>query len=118
MHPINVGMISHIGGHKWAGNVVVYIPPDYCCNPVERVTGGAKPQDTMPEPGEKIVGEEERGDEILEQEKSPLAGKSIWYGRVEPKHIEGIVEQTIGHGKIIGELFRGGTNPDGSYLRI
>ncbi len=24
-----VGLISHIGGHKWAGNVIIYIPPSH-----------------------------------------------------------------------------------------
>nr|POE84606.1 altered inheritance of mitochondria protein 32 [Quercus suber] len=27
-----VGLISHIGGHKWAGNVIVYIPPSFTGN--------------------------------------------------------------------------------------
>ncbi|KAI4136241.1 MAG: hypothetical protein L6R39_007839, partial [Caloplaca ligustica] len=72
---INVGMISHVGGHAFAGNVIVYIPPDFA------VEGG---------------------------EKSPLAGMGIWYGRVEPRHVEAILEETIKKGRIIGELWRGG----------
>ncbi|KAK5071625.1 Altered inheritance of mitochondria protein 32 [Lithohypha guttulata] len=120
-HPINVGMISHIGGHKWAGNVIVYIPPNYRLAALERRARGAKPRDKV------VAGQTEPlalpADEAISPEEqevgmSPLAGKGIWYGRVEPKHVEGIVEQTIGHGKIIRELFRGGIHQDGSTIRM
>lgn len=74
-----VGLISHVGGHKWAGNVIVYIPPSF---------------------------------------KSPLAGKGIWYGRVGPEHVEGIVKETVVGGKVIKELFRGGIAKDGEIIRI
>jgi Sucrase/ferredoxin-like len=83
-----VGLISHVGGHKFAGNVIVYIPPQY------KAGGGKK------------AGE------------SPLAGMGIWYGRVEPRHVEGIVEETVLKGVIIEELFRGGIGADGKSLRI
>ncbi|KAF2084388.1 hypothetical protein K490DRAFT_49284 [Saccharata proteae CBS 121410] len=68
----SIGSISHIGGHKWAGNVIIYIP------------------------------------KTLRAINHPLAGKGIWYGRVGPEQVEGIVEETIVQGKIIKELFRGG----------
>lgn len=70
-----VGLISHIGGHKWAGNVIIYFPKFY------------------------------KGHV---HQKHPLRGKGIWYGRVEPWHVEGIIEQTIMEGRVIKELFRGG----------
>lgn len=75
-----VGLISHIGGHKWAGNVIVYIPPSF-------------------------------GD-------NALAGKGIWYGRVGPEHVEGIVAKTVLEGKVIKELFRGGVGQEGEILRF
>ena len=71
---IRVTSISHIGGHIWAGNVIVYIPSMY---------------------------------HMADGRKSPLAGRCVWYGRVEPKHVEGIVEETIKKGRIIEELLRG-----------
>jgi len=80
-----VGLISHIGGHKFAGNVIVYLPP------------GLKTGDGQ---------------------AHPLAGHGIWYGRVEPKHVEGIVGETILKGKVIEELFRGGIKQDGEILRL
>ncbi|RMD40276.1 hypothetical protein DV735_g4855, partial [Chaetothyriales sp. CBS 134920] len=92
---INVAGVSHIGGHKWAGNVILYIPPGY---EIEiAVDSGDRPE-------AKVV--------------SPLAGTGIWYGRVEPRHVEGIIEQTIFRGKVIHDLFRGGINRQGHPLRL
>ncbi|KAM0285194.1 hypothetical protein ACHAQH_001625 [Verticillium albo-atrum] len=80
-----VGLISHIGGHKFAGNVIIYIPP------------GMKAEDGA-----------EHG----------LAGKGIWYGRVEPRHVEGIVKETILGGRVISDMFRGGIDQERKILRI
>lgn len=77
-----IGQISHVGGHKYAGNVIIYVPPSY----------------------------RQRGNQ--------LAGAGIWYGRVEPKHVEGIVDQTIIQGKVIADQFRGGIEHDGGILRL
>ncbi|KAK1778402.1 Sucrase/ferredoxin-like-domain-containing protein [Copromyces sp. CBS 386.78] len=81
-----VGLISHIGGHKFAGNVIVYIPPGL------KLSGSDAPH--------------------------PLAGHGIWYGRVEPKHVEGIVKETIKKGNVIKELFRGAIKRGGEILRL
>ncbi|KAI5357991.1 Putative thioredoxin-like ferredoxin, Thioredoxin-like superfamily [Septoria linicola] len=75
-----VGTISHIGGHKWAGNVIIYIPPSFT--------------------------------------KNLLAGKGIWYGRVGPEHVEGIVSKTIIDGKVIKDLFRGAIDRSGEIIRL
>ena len=75
-----VGLISHIGGHKFAGNCIIYIPPSFSRN--------------------------------------ALAGKGIWYGRVGPEHVEGIVSKTIMEGKVIKELFRGGIDQSRDILRL
>ncbi|KFA55069.1 hypothetical protein S40293_03573 [Stachybotrys chartarum IBT 40293] len=74
-----IGRISHIGGHKYAGNVIIYLPP---------------------------------GMKAEEGKTHPLAGHGIWYGRVEPAHVEGIVRETIMQGNIIADMFRGGINAD------
>jgi hypothetical protein len=80
-----VGLISHIGGHKFAGNAIIYLPPT-----------------------------------LKTQEGGPhaLAGCGIWYGRVEPKHVDGIVKETILGGKVIEELFRGGIRPNREVMRL
>jgi hypothetical protein len=80
-----VGLISHIGGHKFAGNVIIYLPPSL---------------------------------NTEDGQAHPLAGHGIWYGRVEPKHVEGIVGETILKGRVIEELFRGGIKQDGQILRL
>ena len=83
---VNVGLISHIGGHKYAGNVIIYIPP--------KMKAG------------------------FSIEPHPLAGKGIWYGRVEPKHVKGIVDETILGGKVVTDHFRGGIDRKGDILRL
>jgi (2Fe-2S) ferredoxin len=80
-----IGSISHIGGHKFAGNVIIYIPPGM-----------------MAESGEPHA----------------LAGCGIWYGRVQPNHAEGIIQETVLKGFVIEELFRGGIRQGGELLRI
>ncbi|KAF1810018.1 Sucraseferredoxin-like protein, partial [Eremomyces bilateralis CBS 781.70] len=75
-----VGLISHIGGHKFAGNVIIYMPNS--------------------------------------SSSHGLSGKGIWYGRVEPKHVEGIIKETIQEGRVIKELFRGGIGRHSEPLRL
>lgn len=84
-NPARVGLISHIGGHKFAGNVILYIPPQMLAK---------------------------------DGKAHPLAGYGIWYGRVEPKHVEGIVQKTLLEGEVIEEMFRGGIKQGGEILRI
>lgn len=80
-----VGLISHIGGHKFAGNVIIYLPSS-----MKTATG----------------------------EKHPLAGHGLWYGRVEPKHVEGIIQETVLQGRVIEDMFRGGIKQDRQILRL
>jgi len=80
-----VGLISHIGGHKFAGNVILYIPP---------------------------------GTKTADGKENALAGCGIWYGRVEPRHVDGIVKETILRGRVIEDLFRGGIRQGGEILRL
>lgn len=80
-----LGLISHIGGHKFAGNVIIYLPPSM---------------------------------KLGNGERHPLAGHGIWYGRVEPKHVQGIVQETIMKGNVIADMFRGGIRPDREILRL
>ncbi|KAE8349708.1 Sucrase/ferredoxin-like-domain-containing protein [Aspergillus coremiiformis] len=82
----HIGLISHIGGHKYAGNVIVYMPPRM------KIKNSSIPH--------------------------PLAGKGIWYGRIEPKHVQGIVEETILGGKVVADHFRGGIDRNGNILRL
>ncbi|KAL8935870.1 MAG: hypothetical protein Q9211_004475 [Gyalolechia sp. 1 TL-2023] len=80
---VDVAMISHVGGHAFAGNVIVYIPPSYLLSSNADLN--------------------ERGAHGL-----ALAGMGIWYGRVEPRHVQSVLEETVEKGNVIGELWRGG----------
>lgn len=64
---VGVFKVSHVGGHKFAGNIVIYLPN----------------------------------------------GSTVWYGRVNPRDIKSIVEETIIGGKIIPELLRGALGVEG-----
>jgi hypothetical protein len=79
-----IGLISHIGGHKFAGNVIIYLPPD--------MKMGSEPH--------------------------PLAGHGIWYGRVDPKNVEGIVKETVLKGNVVADMFRGGIDAQRKMLRM
>jgi leucyl-tRNA synthetase len=74
----DVGLISHIGGHKYAGNVIIYIPPS--------------------------------------MEENALRGLGIWYGRVGPEQVEGVIEETLVKGRVITELLRGGVMQGGGNI--
>lgn len=80
----NVELISHVGGHKYAGNVIIYLPPSF---------GSTS------------------------NTSNALAGKGIWYGRVEPRHVEGIVKETVLNGRVVRDHFRGGVE-EGGILRL
>ncbi|KAG5912897.1 hypothetical protein E4U42_001731 [Claviceps africana] len=80
-----VGLVSHVGGHKFAGNVIIYLPP---------------------------------GHEGPEGEEHALAGCGIWYGRVEPRHVEGLVHETVVRGRVVEDMFRGGIDATRRVLRL
>jgi hypothetical protein len=58
---VKVAATSHLSGHKFAGNVVVYMP----------------------------------------------GGWGVWYGRVGVEEVEGIVQETVLGGRVVGSLLRG-----------
>jgi leucyl-tRNA synthetase len=74
----DVGLISHIGGHKYAGNVIMYVPPS--------MSGNA------------------------------LKGAGVWYGRIGPEQVEGVVEETFVKGRVVVDLLRGGVMQGGGNI--
>jgi hypothetical protein len=74
----DVAQISHIGGHKYAGNVIIYLPPS--------------------------------------MKDNALKGSGIWYGRVGPEQVEGVVKETVKNGRVVGELLRGGVMQGGGNI--
>ncbi|KAH8712207.1 hypothetical protein GQ44DRAFT_742587 [Phaeosphaeriaceae sp. PMI808] len=77
----HIAQISHIGGHKYAGNVVIYTPST-----------------------------------LLDAEENALRGTGIWYGRVGPENVQGVVEETIVKGRVILDLLRGGITSSGESV--
>ncbi|KAF1844727.1 leucyl-tRNA synthetase [Cucurbitaria berberidis CBS 394.84] len=74
----DVAQISHIGGHKYAGNVIIYVPPS--------------------------------------MQDNALRGSGIWYGRIGPENVEGVVDETLVKGRVIAELLRGGVMQNGGNI--
>ena len=92
-------LVSHFGGHKFAGNVIIYIPPDF-----------------LPSPGRFAPSSEDMVNKEKRLVSHKLAGSGIWYGRVEPESVEQIVNETILGGRIVRNLFRGGIDQHGRSL--
>ena len=134
----NVGLISHIGGHKYAGNVIIYIPPElkvkkdvhdgdphlYDDNkkgnnnssfiPSSPSAAAVSPNSSASSSTPNLLSSENTTPSIT----SPLAGTGIWYGRIEPGHVEGIVEETIFRGRVVADHFRGGVGMAGEIYRL
>ncbi|KAF3102095.1 hypothetical protein TWF102_001916 [Orbilia oligospora] len=99
-----IGDISHIGGHKFAGNVIIHLPGDH---PLSEAINNA-PASTLPAAGPEDVREKAASSRSV----------SIWYGRVMPYHVEGIIKTTLKEGKIVKELLRGIVNSDGDLVDL
>jgi len=90
----SVGLISHIGGHKFAGNVIIYLPAHH---PLSK----------------RVNAEQEKSNNVDERK-----GISVWYGRVKPEHADGIVQQTVKDGIIVRELLRGIVDANGDVVTL
>ncbi|GME72232.1 unnamed protein product [[Candida] boidinii] len=74
----DVGVISHIGGHVFAGNVIIF----------KNMSQG--------------IGEGGEEGDVCRVFKS-----GVWYGRVKPENVQGIVSESIVNSRIIKEIYRG-----------
>ncbi|KAK3381534.1 Sucrase/ferredoxin-like-domain-containing protein [Podospora didyma] len=89
---VGIYFISHVGGHKYSANMMVYRRPDaFGLDAAER----AKQQQAG-------------GDEALVPKKADIeegedvgAAQCIWLARVKPEDCEGIVKFTVLQGKVI-----------------
>ncbi|KAF3931479.1 hypothetical protein ABW19_dt0204326 [Dactylella cylindrospora] len=98
------GDISHIGGHKYAGNVIIHLPADY---PLSKKINDA-PAASMPVAGADST--------VIPTTTSHSV--AIWYGRVMPHHAESIFDLTIRQGKVIKDLLRGIVNSNGDLVNL
>ncbi|KAH7635199.1 Sucrase/ferredoxin-like-domain-containing protein [Sordaria sp. MPI-SDFR-AT-0083] len=117
---VGIYFISHVGGHKYSANMLVYRRPDaFGLDHVERAKEGGgelrpkKPEElkrtSRKEEGEAKEGTEEgnkaeveKEDGEGEEEEGEIgAAQCIWLARVKPEDCEGIVKFTVLQGKVI-----------------
>ena len=90
---VGIYFISHVGGHKYSANMMVYRRPDaFGLDSVER----GKLAD-----GEVVVPKKAAAAVNGETNDDVGAGQCIWLARVKPEDCEGIVKFTVLQGKVI-----------------
>ena len=85
---VGIYFISHVGGHKYSANVMVYRRPN---------AFGQDDSTAIPPGAEKKNGEENGDGEKAE----PGAGQCIWLARVRPEDCENLVRYTVLKGKVV-----------------
>lgn len=107
---VGIYFISHVGGHKYSANMLVYRRPDaFGLDHVERAKeGGGELKPKKPEELRKRNESEEGKEEEKKvkeegegEEEEVGAAQCIWLARVKPEDCEGIVKFTILQGKVI-----------------
>ena len=90
---VGIYFISHVGGHKYSANMMVYRRPDAFSDKAE-----------LKKPGEGEKAENGHG------EPEVGAAQCIWLARVKPDDCEGIVKFTVLQGKVVkpASQLRGG----------
>ncbi|OIW24876.1 hypothetical protein CONLIGDRAFT_663676 [Coniochaeta ligniaria NRRL 30616] len=84
---VGIYFISHVGGHKYSANVMVYRRPNaFGLDDIARAN--------LKE-GEVMAPKKEEGDENLG------AAQCIWLARIRPEDCEGLVKYTVLQGKVI-----------------
>ncbi|KAF3342826.1 Dolichyl-phosphate beta-glucosyltransferase [Verticillium dahliae VDG2] len=94
---VGIYFISHVGGHKYSANVIVYRKPDaFGLDSVQRATAGG---DVRP----KAVAAATNGAaETEEEEEGDVGvGQCIWLARIMPEDCENLVRYTILQGKVV-----------------
>ncbi|PKK51539.1 hypothetical protein CI102_5411 [Trichoderma harzianum] len=88
---VGIYFISHVGGHKYSANVMVYRRPN----------AFGKDDEPLPEGVEEAAEAKEKNGEE-EQEKSDVgAAQCIWLARVRPEDCENLVRYTVLKGKVV-----------------
>ncbi|KAI7786106.1 sucrase ferredoxin domain-containing protein [Diaporthe eres] len=98
---VGIYFISHVGGHKYSANVMIYRRPDpFGLDALERAN--------LKE-GESLTPRIRKGP-TDGQEGDAGAGQCIWLARVKPEDCEGIVKYTVLQGKVVKpeQQLRGG----------
>ncbi|CBX91642.1 hypothetical protein IAQ61_010942 [Plenodomus lingam] len=93
---VGIYFISHVGGHKFSANVMVYRHVSALAAPVPAPAAAAS---------ERVAVKDEDGREIvLDADREPREGgaaQCIWLARVRPEDCENIVRYTVLQGKVV-----------------
>lgn len=94
---VAVYFISHVGGHKYAANVMVYRRRDFewFCKPQKQEREAGVSDDA----GNKNNAAAENGEGSNAEDEGAFQG--IWLARVRPEECEGIVNYTVLQGKVV-----------------
>jgi len=115
---VGIYFISHVGGHKYSANVLVYRRPDaFGMDDVQRAKDkDAKPRVKQPAPvlssktreeGKENGETSKMQENEKEEEENPMvagdvgAGQCIWLARVRPEDCENLVRYTVLQGKVV-----------------
>ncbi|KAH7350474.1 Sucrase/ferredoxin-like-domain-containing protein [Pyrenochaeta sp. MPI-SDFR-AT-0127] len=105
---VGIYFISHVGGHKFSANVMIYRHSSVVTRP-KQVNGHMNGHTNgVHESLEKLKLEDESGQEILldankeqEEDGNGEAAQCIWLARVRPEDCENIVRYTVLQGKVV-----------------
>lgn len=101
---VGIYFISHVGGHKFSANVMVYRHSSVVSRPekVNRHSNGTEKR------LEELKLEDDNGQEVLldankeqEAEGNGEAAQCIWLARVKPEDCENIIKYTVLQGKVV-----------------
>lgn len=107
---VGIYFISHVGGHKYSANVMVYRRRDF--------DWWRKESSTSESEGEKTEEEKEEKEQEEEKKEEEGAAQCIWLARVRPEDCEGIVKYTVLKGKVIkpASQLRGGFDREKGFV--
>jgi hypothetical protein len=101
---VGIYFISHVGGHKFSANVMVYRHSSVVSRP-EKVNGHTNGAETRLE---ELKLEDDSGQEVLldankgqEADGNGEAAQCIWLARVKPEDCENIIKYTVLQGKVV-----------------
>ena len=106
---VGIYFISHVGGHKYSANMMVYRRRDaFGLDAIERAKTGEEIRPKAP------ATEHRNGEEGVQEG----AAQCIWLARVKPEDIENIVRYTVLQGKVVKpeSQLRGGFNREKGLL--
>ena len=105
---VGIYFISHVGGHKFSANVMVYRHSSVIQPPTQANGHTNGHANGTQEALEKLRIEDESGQEVLldankeqETENTGEAAQCIWLARVRPEDCENIIRYTVLQGKVV-----------------